>query len=175
MSSPKHQLNDNDGVGSVPYLPLSEATASSDGDQSIGTLVRDATQHLSTLVRAEVELAKSELVGEVKKGLKGTVFLTVALVIALYSSFFFFFFLGELLSEWLWRWAAFGIVFLLMLAVAALFGLLAWRKIRKVRAPERTISSVRETAAALKPRRPAEETLPEPRAGTYPAPGTPHR
>lgn len=159
MSSPKHQLNDPDGAGAVPYLPLSEDTAQNgSADASIGTLVKDATQHLSTLVRAEVELAKSEVVGEVKKGVKGSIFFVVALVIALYSSFFLFFFLGELLSEWLKRWAAFGIVFLMMLVVAGLFGFLGYRKVRKIRAPERTISSLKDTAAALTPRSGDSET-----------------
>ena len=72
MSSPKHERTGPDGVGAVPYLPLSSATEVP-SDQSLGRLVGDATQHISTLVRAEMELAKSELVGEVKKGLKGAV------------------------------------------------------------------------------------------------------
>ncbi|OZM73387.1 hypothetical protein CFN78_11150 [Amycolatopsis antarctica] len=156
MSSPKHELKDTDGMGAVPYIPLSDDNADANG-QSIGSLVKDATQHMSTLVRAEVELAKSEVVGEVKKGIKGSIFFVVAGVVALYSSFFFFFFLGELLSEWLKRWAAFGIVFLLMLVIAGLFGLLGYRKVKKIRAPERTISSVKDTAAALKPHKPQPE------------------
>ena len=77
MSSPKHERIGPDGVGAVPYLPLTtDAEAAS--QQSIGRLVGDATQHLSTLVRAEVELAKSEAVREVKKSLQGTVFFLIA-------------------------------------------------------------------------------------------------
>ncbi|MEC3975025.1 phage holin family protein [Amycolatopsis sp. H20-H5] len=153
MSSPKHERTGPDGVGAVPYIPLSSDDDVVAGEQSIGKLVGDATQHLSTLVRAEVELAKSEIVGEVKKGVKGAIFFVIALVIALYSSFFFFFFLGELLSEWLRRWAAFGIVFLLMLVTAGVAGFLGYRKVKKIKAPERTISSFKDTAAALKPHR----------------------
>ena len=157
VSSQEHERNGPDGLGAVPYIPLSSddaATAGSDG-QSIGALVSEATQHVSTLVRAEVELAKSEVTGEVKKALTGSIFFIVAAVVGLYSSFFFFFFLGELLSEWLKRWAAFAIVFGLMLVVTALFGLLGYRKVKKIKAPERTITSVKDTAAALKPRREA--------------------
>lgn len=160
MSSPKHQLNDTDGAGAVPYIPLSEDTAGDGSGESIGGLVRDATQHVSTLVRAEVELAKSEVVGEAKKAIKGSAFFIVAAVVALYSSFFLFFFLGELLSLWLPRWAAFGIVFLLMVITAAIFGLLGYRKMKKLRAPERTIGSVKDTAAALKPKKDVGEGLP---------------
>lgn len=159
VSSPKHERTGPDGVGAVPYLPLS-----SDDDvaseQSLGKLVGDATQHISTLIRAEVELAKSEVVAEAKKGVKGAVFFIVALVIALYSSFFLFFALAELLSEFVLRWAAFLIVFGLMIATAGGAGLLGWRKVKKLKAPERTISSFKDTAAAFKPRRSADDDLP---------------
>ncbi|KID29430.1 phage holin family protein [Prauserella rugosa] len=170
VSSPKHELNDG-GKGNsgdwVPYLPLSEESAArSAEDASIGSLVKDATQHMSTLFRAELELAKTETVGEVKKAAKGSVFFVIAAVIALYSSFFFFFFLGELLSEWLQRWAAFGIVFLLMLVVAGIAGFLGYRKFKKVRAPQRSIDSIKESAGALKPKgRSAEAAGPVAPAG----------
>nr|WP_026360655.1 phage holin family protein [Amycolatopsis nigrescens] len=160
MSSPKHQRNDPAGAGAVSYLPLSSDEENGAGEESIGKLVSDATQHLSTLVRAEVELAKSEVVKEVKKGLLGTVFFILAGVIALYSSFFFFFFLGELLSEWFKRWAAFGIVFALMIGFAGFLAFLGYRKVKKIRAPERTINSFKDTAAALKPGRETEHELP---------------
>lgn len=155
VSSQEHERNGPDGLGAVPYIPLSTDDGDPTDGQSIGSLVSQATQHLSTLVRAEVELAKSEVAGEVKKGIKGSVFFVIAGVIALYSSFFFFFFVGELLSEWLKRWAAFLIVFGAMLLVAGFFGFLGFRKVKKLRAPERTITSVKDTAAALKPRREA--------------------
>ncbi|WP_317492933.1 phage holin family protein [Haloechinothrix sp. LS1_15] len=147
------QRSENDGAPNIPHLPLTEdqgVGGAAGSDQSIGSLVRDASEHVSTLVRAEFELAKSEVVGEVKKGVRGSVYFIIAGVIALYSSFFFFFFVGELLSEWLRRWASFGIVFLLMLLTAGAFAYLGYRKVRKLKAPERTIDSVRETAATLR-------------------------
>jgi hypothetical protein len=122
------------------------------GDQSIGGLVKDATTHLSTLVRRELELAKTELTGEVKKGLKGSVWFIVALTILLYSSFFLFFFLAELLGEWLPRWASFGIVFLLMLLTVAFAAFLGYRKVKAIRAPQRTIDSAKDTMATLRNR-----------------------
>src|SRR5690606_37757984 len=71
--------------------------------------------------------------------------------VALYSSFFFFFFLAELLSEWLPRWASFAIVFGIMLLVAGLCAFLGYQRARKIKAPERTIDSVKQTAAARRP------------------------
>jgi cation transport ATPase len=116
---------------------------------SIGDLVRDATSQVSTLVRAEVELAKAEVTRDVKKGLTGSVYFILALVVLLYSTFFMFFFLAELLDNWLWRWASFLIVFLLMLVVTGVFALLGYLKVRRIRGPQETIASVKETTAAL--------------------------
>lgn len=131
-------------------IPLVDPHAMPD-NPSIGDLVRDATTQVSTLVRAEVELAKAEITRDVKKGLTGSVFFILALVVLLYSTFFMFFFLAELLDTWLWRWAAFLIVFVLMLVVTAVFAFLGYRKVRKIRGPQQTIESVKETTAALTP------------------------
>ncbi len=135
----------------LPSIPLSPELATN-GDGSIGALVKDATAHLSTLVRSEVELARSEVTAEVKKGVKGSVFFLLALTILLFSLFYFFGFVVELLNLWLMPWASYLIVFGVMLLTAGLFAFLGWLKVKKVRAPERTISSVRDTAAALSKR-----------------------
>lgn len=135
---------------SAASIPLVDPHAMP-ADPSIGDLVRDATTQVSTLVRAEVELAKAELTRDVKKGLTGSVFFILALVVLVYSTFFMFFFLAELLDTWLWRWAAFLIVFVIMLLTTAVFGLLGYLKVRRIRGPQQTIASVKETTAALTP------------------------
>jgi len=142
----------SDGAGVPPVLPsipLAPEPARSPGDQSIGSLVREATEHVSTLVRAEVELARAEVTAEVKKGLQGSIFFVVALTIMLFSLFFAFFAIGELLDIWLTRAAAFAIVFGIMLVTAALFGLIGYVRVRRIRKPERTISSLKESAQVL--------------------------
>lgn len=131
----------------ITSIPLSEVDTTRTA--SIGDLVRDATEQMSTLVRAEVALAKAEVTGEIRKGLQGSVFFIVALTILLFSTFFFFFFLAELLDVWLYRWAAFLIVFGLMIAGAVLFALLGYLKVRKLRAPAKTIESLKETRSVL--------------------------
>ncbi|MFF0541723.1 phage holin family protein [Nocardia thailandica] len=143
MSTPQ------DGIGgrTVTSIPLTDANPP--GSASIGTLVRDATEQMSTLVRAEVALAKAEVTAEVRKGLTGSVFFVLALTVLLFSSFFFFFFLAELLDVWLYRWAAFLIVFLLMVLVTALFGFLGYLKVRKLKAPEKTIESLNKAKEVL--------------------------
>lgn len=134
----------------VTSIPLVDPNAIPP-NPSIGDLVKDATAQVSTLVRAEVELAKAEITRDVKKGLTGSVFFILALVVLLYSTFFMFFFLAELLDTWVWRWAAFLIVFILMLVVTAVFAFLGYRKVRRIRGPQQTIESVKETTAALTP------------------------
>ncbi len=128
----------------VNSIPLSDVDTSPAGEASIGTLISNATTQMSSLFRAEVELAKTELAGEAKKGAIGGGLFGAAGTIALYSSFFFFFFLAELLSVWLERWAAFLIVFLVMLVAAAVLALVGWRKVKKISAPKATIESVNE-------------------------------
>ncbi|GAA3363778.1 phage holin family protein [Saccharopolyspora gregorii] len=146
-SAQKNQQGSSDGAWSaVTSLPLSEEGTGAGGEQSIGSLVRDATTHLSTLVRSEIELAKAEVTGEVKKGVKGSVYFVLALAVLSFSMFFLFFTLAEgLHALGIWRWASFGIVFLLMLVVAGLFGLLGYLRVRKIRAPKRTIATLKDT------------------------------
>jgi len=139
-----------DGLPRVPSIPLTdEAAFDANGNQSIGHLVKDATAQLSTLVRAEIELAKSELARELKKALLSGVLFIIALVILLYSSFFFFFYAADQLDVWLPRWAASLIVFGSMIVVVIVTGVLGFLKIRKIHAPERTISTLKDTTAAL--------------------------
>jgi hypothetical protein len=148
-SAQQNNNGSHDGAArsSGTSIPLSEADALGGDEQSIGALVREATVHLSTLVRSEIELAKTEVSAEARKAVKGSVFFILALTVLSFSLFFAFFTLAEGLAQLgLWRWAAFGIVFLVMLLVAGLFGLLGLGRVRKIRAPRRTIESLRDTA-----------------------------
>src|SRR6201996_4453573 len=143
-----------DGNGEVPRtpttIPLTDPHAAS-VEPSIGELVKDATAQMSTLVRAEVELARAEITRDVKKGLTGSIFFIAALVVLFYSTFFFFFFLAELLHLWIWRWAAYLIVFGIMVVVTAVLALFGFLKVRRIRGPRQTIASVKETRTALTP------------------------
>ncbi|HET8993710.1 MULTISPECIES: phage holin family protein [unclassified Rhodococcus (in: high G+C Gram-positive bacteria)] len=134
---------------SISGIPLTEVPTPTSRDASIGELVRDATAQVSTLFRAEVELAKAEVTGEVKKGLQGSLFFILALAVLIFSSFFFFFFLAELLDVWVARWLAFLIVFLLMVVVTAIFALIGYMRVRKLRAPSKTIDSLKQAKTVL--------------------------
>jgi Putative Actinobacterial Holin-X, holin superfamily III len=152
VSKPDRKNADRkDGVPrTLTTIPLTDPHALS-AEPSIGELVKDATAQMSTLVRAEVELARSEITRDVKKGLTGSIFFIAAMVVLFYSTFFFFFFLAELLDMWLWRWVAFLIVFGIMVVVTAVLALFGYLKVRRIRGPQQTIESVKETRSAFTP------------------------
>ncbi|ALG83507.1 phage holin family protein [Gordonia phthalatica] len=133
----------------VPSIPLSDANLGPNGEPTIGNLVKDATASASTLFRAEIALAKAELVREAKKAGMGSGLIIVAAVLLLYASLFFFVFLGFLLAIWLPEWAAFGIVFLVLLIVAIGLILAGYLFLKKLRAPEKTIESVNELSSVI--------------------------
>jgi hypothetical protein len=145
------KVDRKNGVPStLTTIPLADPHAGP-GEPSIGDLIKDATTQVSTLVRAEVELARAEITRDVKKGLTGSVFFIAALVVLFYSTFFFFFFLAELLGNWLPQWAAYLIVFAIMLLVGAALAVLGFLKVRRIKGPRQTIESVKETRTALTP------------------------
>lgn len=151
-------------------IPLHDADSIGRGDASIGTLVKNATTHVSTLMRAEIELAKTEVTEQVKKAATGSGFFVVALVLALMSFFPFVFMWAKLISLWFgtksWDWIGFLIVFVVLLALAVVFAFLGYRKVKKIRMPQRTLDSVSDLKLAM-------PTGAEPKPGTVRVTETP--
>lgn len=118
---------------------------------SVGTLVKEASTHFSTLLRSEIELAKTEVKTEVKKGVAGSGMLAAAGVIVAVALPFLFVALAELLTDpiGLARWLSYLIVFVLFLLVAGVLAMVGIRKVKKIRAPERTISSMKANKALV--------------------------
>jgi uncharacterized membrane protein YqjE len=138
-------------------VTATEHVAHDEAEPSIGSLVKQATTQFSAVLHGEIELAKIELKSSVKNLGTGAVGFGIALVLVLLAVPILLIGLAELL-HWLyfWRWASYLIVFGLMLVVAALAALMGWRKVKKVRAPERTIETAKSTVAAL--RHPQQQT-----------------
>ena len=134
-------------------IPLHDADSIGRGDASIGTLVKNASTHVSTLMRAEIELAKTEVTEQVKKAATGSGFFVAALVLLLMSFFPFVFMWAKLISLWFgtktWDWMGFLIVFVVLLLLAGLFAFLGYLKIKKIRKPQRTIDSVNDLKLAM--------------------------
>jgi hypothetical protein len=136
----------------APKAPSDTAgpAANPAADPSIGQLVSDASTHLSTIIRGEIELAKLELRSSVKNAGTGIGFFVAAGVLLLFSLVYGFQALAEgIAALGVYRWLSFLIVFLLQLVVAGLFGYLGVKKVKRVRAPERTIKTTKETVDYL--------------------------
>ena len=134
-----------------PPAPAVVATPATADEPSIGWLVSDASTHLSTIIRGEIELAKLELRSSVKNAGTGAGFFTAAAVLLLFSLVYGFQSLAEgIAALGVYRWLAFLIVFLLQVVVAALCGFLGVKKVKRVRAPERTLKTTKETVDYLK-------------------------
>ena len=166
--------HDNNGNGAglprVPSIPLSDETSGAANGQSIGSLVKDATAQLSTLLRAEIELARSEVAKEVKKGLTGSLFFIFAVVLALLLLPFLLTAAALGINKGLWDWAdPWGGFLIIALAMGVAAGVLVWRglkKVKSVRAPQRTIETTKDTVAALTHRgEDGQETAPVPASG----------
>lgn len=116
-------------------------------EASIGDLVRDATTHLSTVVRGEIELAKLEIGASVRRFGLGAAVFSAAATVLFFSLFFPFIALAEgLVSLGLPRWGAYLVVWGIMLVLTGLLVLLGIRLMKRIQKPERTIETVRDTA-----------------------------
>lgn len=134
-----------------PSTTASSAAVVAADEPSLGQLVSDVSTHVSTLVRGEIELAKLELRSTVKNAGTGVVLFAAAAVVAVFSLVYGFQALAEgIAALGVYRWLAFLIVFAFQLVVAGVFVLLGVRKIKRVKAPEKTIRTTKETVDYLK-------------------------
>ncbi|HTZ43787.1 MAG TPA: phage holin family protein [Jatrophihabitans sp.] len=118
---------------------------------SIGELVADATSHFSTLLHGEIELAKLEIKSSVKNAGTGAGAFIAAAVLLVFSLTFGLIALAEgLVAAGIWRWAAYLIVFAFLVLLAVLLVLVGVRKVKRVRAPQQTIDSTKDTVTALR-------------------------
>jgi hypothetical protein len=138
----------------VPESSSPAATAANGprhaAEPSLGQLVSEATTHLSTIVHSEIELAKLELRSSVRNAGAGVGLFIGAAAVLLFSLQFLFFALAEgLVAAGLSRWAAFLIVFGLQLIITAVCVYVGITRVKRVRAPERTLTTTKETVEYL--------------------------
>jgi len=151
-------------------------------ERSLGELVATATAELSALVHEEIALAKAELRDDAKKAGAGGGAIAAAGVLALFAlpvlSFAAAYGIHNLGLGLAWSFLIVGAAFLVL---AALLGVFALAKFKKVKPPARTIATAKESAAVLqgvKPHpRPVAAAVPYDAlpGGTAPAERTPAR
>jgi hypothetical protein len=120
-------------------------------EPSLGQLIASASRDLTTLVHNEIALAKAELKDDVKHGAKGgamfgvagylallaTVLLSIAAAYGLHA-------LGLPLG---WAFLIVAVVYLLVAGILAMVGK---KQIARVKPPEKTIKTTKESVSALK-------------------------
>ncbi|MEU3774750.1 phage holin family protein [Streptomyces sp. NPDC032472] len=119
-------------------------------ERTLGQLVASATAEMSALVHDEIALAKAEIRQDVKRAGIGGITLSIGGVFALFSlpvlSFAAAYGIHNLGLGLAWSFLIVGVAFLLLAGVLSLF---AVSKFKKVKPPERTIASVKQTAAVV--------------------------
>ncbi len=119
-------------------------------EPSLGSLVQSAMADVSTLIRGEVELAKSEIGRSAKKAGVGAGAFGAAGVVLAFSMFFLFIAVAEgITALGLPRWLSYLIVFFFLVLVAGLAALIGLRTIKKIEKPERTIESLKDLPEVL--------------------------
>jgi len=101
-------------------------------DESLGALVAQASTHISTLVRSEIELAKAELNFNAKRvGVAAALFAAAAFILHLCIILISFFLAYGLVSWAHWKeWQAFGVVTLFYIVLAAIAVLVGYRRLK---------------------------------------------
>ncbi|WP_438486805.1 phage holin family protein [Streptomyces sp. S186] len=131
-------------------------SAADDGaDRSLGQLVATATAEMSALVHDEIALAKAELRQDAKRAGIGSAAFLVAGALALFAlpvlSFAAAYGIHNLGLGLAWSFLIVGGAFLV---VAALLVLIAVAKMKKIKKPEKSIASAKQTAAVLQKAKP---------------------
>jgi hypothetical protein len=128
-----------------------DSTGRHAAEPSVGQLVSEATTHFSTVLHGEIELAKLELKSSVKNAGVGIGLFGAAGVLLVFSLTFGLIALAEgIHTAGIWKWASYLIVFGFLLLLVVLMVLVGIKKVKRVRAPERTIATSKDTVAYLK-------------------------
>ncbi|MFB7369264.1 phage holin family protein [Streptomyces sp. NPDC056222] len=132
-------------------------------ERSLGQLVASATAEMSALVHDEIALAKAEIRQDVKRGAIGSAAGVAAATVLLFSLPMLSFALAYAINTWTgghngeggWNlvWC-FLLSFAANVLLAGLLGLLAYAKFKKVKPPEKSINSAKQTAAILQNAKP---------------------
>src|SRR5271163_4995847 len=123
----------------------------SDAQQSLGELVALAAKDMSSLVRYEISLAKSELKMDARRiGIAAALAVVGLFVACLLVVLLCFAFAYGLVAAGIWVWASFMIVAGTCLLLIGLAGLIAYGRIRKVTGMKMTRKTVIDDLGMLR-------------------------
>ncbi|MBX6769876.1 MAG: phage holin family protein [Actinomadura rubrobrunea] len=122
-------------------------------DKSLGELVALASSNISTLIRAEMDLAKMELKADAKKAaLGGTMFAIAGLIAGVIVILLSIAAAYGLVALGVWHWAAFLIVAGAYLLLALVLIGIGYLRIRKIDGARRTRRTLRDDLTMLRRR-----------------------
>ena len=131
--------------------PTAPRSLGSDSEQSVGDLVAQAVRDVTQLARFEFDLAKLELRADARRLILAAALIAIAapaacLVLVLCS----FALAYGLMTVGVWDWLAFLYVALVYVILAAVAGLIVWKKVRGISGLRETRKTVQEDFAMLK-------------------------
>jgi uncharacterized membrane protein YqjE len=122
-------------------------------DMTVGELVFEVSDQASTLIREEIELAKTEVTEKVNRLLRGSVAGLAAGIFALLALFLIMHGIAWLLNDLVFDnfWAGFFVEAAVFLLIGAGAGLFAWRAFKRAAppTPEMAIEEAKEIKAAF--------------------------
>jgi hypothetical protein len=117
----------------------------SDGSRkSAGQLVKEVTEDLSTLLRKEIDLAKSELGAAMAAKAKGAAVIAIAGVLGLFALIFMLFAIRDGFDAFLWTWLYDLITAVILLALGGIAALIAKKKLTTPINPELTKKTIKD-------------------------------
>jgi len=118
--------------------------------RSVGQLMKEITEDLSTLMRKEIQLAKLELGEQVATKAKGAAIIAIGAVFALFALIFLLLAIRDGLDTFLWRWIADIVTAVILLAFGVIAALVARRMLATPIKPELTTQNIKEDVAMAK-------------------------
>ena len=144
-------------VSSSPATQSLAGRPTGPAEPSVGTLAKSAMADMSTLIRSEIELAKTEVTVSAKRGGIGAAAFAAAGVMLAFAAIFFFIALAEFLT-WLGlvRWVSYLIVFALLVLIAAVAGFVGYRQVKKIKKPEKTLETLSDLPDVMRREAPGQ-------------------
>jgi len=121
-------------------------------ERTLGQLVSDASRDVSELVRYEIALAKAEVQRDIKRGVAAGGLFGAAALLAVYATIALMIAAGLGLAEVMPGWLAFLIVAAGLLLIGGVCVIVGRSQIGRIKPPERTIRSTKETIAVVRNR-----------------------
>ncbi|MBA2428037.1 MAG: phage holin family protein [Actinobacteria bacterium] len=112
--------------------------------KSAGQLVKEVSEDFSTLLRKEIELAKTELGQAISVKAKGAAIVAIAAVFGFFALIFLLLGLRDGLDTFLWRWVADLLTAVILLIIGGIAVLVARRLLREPVKADMTKQTIRE-------------------------------